>query len=172
MYANTNGCSKSNAFYYIMLVHKVRGRHYWHGRICWIFPPIFHVAVRQTSADRHSWQNSVWHGSTYEAKICNSIPSFRKKKKMHPFTLISTCWTFVETKQWMWAQWGSGWSIPAVVMVTQKISHVPDSNTQMSHHKMENDSVNTSTQIGGLWSKNCVQNWISASMCCKQWWQL
>ena len=27
------------------------------------------------------------------------------QKKWHPMTLIDACWMFMETKQWMWAQW-------------------------------------------------------------------
>jgi len=47
------------------------------------------------------WLNGVWHGSADEAKVWDWIP---------PLRFIDTCWTFMETKQWMSAQWGSGWS--------------------------------------------------------------
>jgi len=35
-------------------------------------------------------------------------------KKIHPLTFIGSCWTFLVTNQWMWAQWGGGWCISAV----------------------------------------------------------
>jgi len=34
-----------------------------------------------------------------------------------PLTFIDACWMFMETKHWMWAQWGSGWCVSAVVTV-------------------------------------------------------
>ena len=62
------------------------------------------------------WQNGVWHGNAYEAKVCNCIPPCGKK--LHPMTFIDACWTFTETKQWMLAQWGGGWSVSAVATAT------------------------------------------------------
>ena len=54
------------------------------------------------------WQNGVWHGSAdMEAKGWNWIPQWGKK--LYPLTFIDAWWMFVEAKQWMWAQWGSGW---------------------------------------------------------------
>ena len=31
---------------------------------------------------------------------------------------MNTCWTFMATKQWMWAQWGGEWCVSAVVTVS------------------------------------------------------
>ena len=39
-------------------------------------------------------------------------------KKWHPLTFIDAFWTFLETKQWMWAHWGGGWWAAAVVTAT------------------------------------------------------
>ena len=36
----------------------------------------------------------------------------------------------------MWAQWGSGWCVSAVVMMW-KTNHVMESHAQLSHHKVE-----------------------------------
>ena len=44
------------------------------------------------------WQNSVWHGSMDEAKVCHCIPLHKDIR-----------WTLLEGNQWMWTQWGSGW---------------------------------------------------------------
>ena len=38
-------------------------------------------------------------------------------KQWHTLTLISAYWMFLETKHWMWAQWGGEWCISAVVTV-------------------------------------------------------
>ena len=37
------------------------------------------------------------------------------QKKLHPLTFVDACWTLMDTKQWMWAQWGGGWCASAVV---------------------------------------------------------
>ena len=37
-------------------------------------------------------------------------------KTWHPLTFINTCRTSVETKQWMWAQWGSEWCLSAMIL--------------------------------------------------------
>ena len=51
-----------------------------------------------------AWQNGIWHGSAYKSVKLNSS----MWKKWHPLTFTDACWTFMETKQWMWAQWGVG----------------------------------------------------------------
>ena len=43
------------------------------------------------------------------------------RKKWHSLTFTNTCWTFMETKQWMWAQWWGGWCISAV---TVRVGHL------------------------------------------------
>ena len=45
-------------------------------------------------------------------------PNSSMWKKWHPLTFTDACWMFMETKQWMWAQWCSGWDISAMVTVT------------------------------------------------------
>ena len=74
------------------------------------------------------WQNGVWHGSTYEAKGCHWVPP-GGKKKMHLLTLINTCYMFLETKHWMWTQWGGRWGVSAALTAMWKTRHVPDSHT-------------------------------------------
>ena len=61
------------------------------------------------------------------------------------------------------------WWVSAEETVTWKTSHIPDSNTQLSHHKMKSTLISSST-FGGLQVGNCVQSWISASVLWKQWW--
>jgi len=53
------------------------------------------------------WQNDSWYGSEYEEIVGHWIPPCEKKG--HPLTSTDVCWKFMETKQWLWAQWGSGW---------------------------------------------------------------
>ena len=62
------------------------------------------------------WQNSTWHRSVYELKLYRWTPLW--EKKWLPLTLINAYWILMETKQWVWAQWGSGWCISAVVTAT------------------------------------------------------
>lgn len=53
-------------------------------------------------------QNGIWHGSEDKAKIYHWIPPC-KGNFTHSLTFTDACWTFVDNKQWMWAQWGGGW---------------------------------------------------------------
>jgi len=62
------------------------------------------------------WHNGIWHGSMSETKACHWIPPCRKK--WHLLTFINACWMFTETRQWVWAQWGGGRCVSAVVTVT------------------------------------------------------
>ena len=52
------------------------------------------------------WQNGVWHGHVSEAKVKSSM-----RKQQHLLTVINSCWTFMETKQWMRKQWGGWWCV-------------------------------------------------------------
>jgi len=90
---------------------------------------------------------------------------------LHPVTFIDACWTFTETKQWMLAQWGSGWHVSAVATTTWKASHVLDGHAQLSHHEMKSVLISSSARIGGLRLGNCVRSWISASVRWKWWCQ-
>lgn len=42
---------------------------------------------------------------------------------------------------------------------------------QLSHHKVKNISIRSSTWIVGLQPGNCVQSWVSVSVRWKQWWR-
>jgi len=65
-----------------MLAHSIRGRWWWYDDRGWTFPSIFHCQWQQ----KGSLTNGIWHGSTYEAKVCYWIPPCRKK--WHPLTFI------------------------------------------------------------------------------------
>ena len=57
------------------------------------------------------WQNGVWQGSAYEAKVWNWIPPCGKHcSHWYSLMLVST---LMESKQRMWVQWGSRWYISA-----------------------------------------------------------
>ena len=110
------GCSKSNASCIMMLAHNVKGRWRCYGSRGWTFPAISPYV--QLPCDRRQrrgtvWQNGVQYGSEYEGVELNSS----MQKKWHIVTFIDACWMLMETKQWMWAQWGSGWCISAAVAV-------------------------------------------------------
>ena len=77
------------------------------------------VATRQMAAEgqsdtmvyeaQHSWKCGESKGMERSSST---------EKKLHPLTFINTCWVFLETKQWMWTQWGSGWCISVLAAVT------------------------------------------------------
>lgn len=90
-------------------------------------------------------------------KFTHQIWNISDKKSAHSF-LISVAnvhfrhqygyWTFMDIKQWMSAQWGSGWCISAAAMAMWKTYHVPDGHEQLSHNEMKSVSVSSSAQIG------------------------
>lgn len=102
--------TESNASYFLMLSHDIRGRCWCDGSRGWTFPPPSHyiLLLCDDSSSGAVWQNSTCHGSMDEAKRCNWIPPQRKK-----MTSTDTCWTLMESKQWTWAQWGGKWCISA-----------------------------------------------------------
>ena len=59
------------AFYFVMLVHDVRGRCWWYGSAGWTFPPVSNVTDGSGGAVS---VNGVWRGSADEAKVWNLIP--------------------------------------------------------------------------------------------------
>ena len=100
------------------------------------------------------WQNSVWHGSAYEAMVWHWIPPC--KKTLHPLTFINSHWMFTKTKQHLWTRWGGGWCVSVVATAMWKTSSIPDSHAQLSHHKMKTASISSPAQICGLWPVKCV----------------
>jgi len=86
-------------------------------------------------------ENGVWHGSVKQMCV---IELFHQEK-CHPLTFIDAYWTSVETKQWMWAQWGSGCCISAVVTEMWKTSHTADAHARLSHDEMKGISIRSST---------------------------
>ena len=53
---------------------------------------------------------------------------FLHAEKIAPSDIVNTCWMFMETKQWMWAQWGCEWCISPVVTLIWRTIHIPDSH--------------------------------------------
>ena len=97
-----------------MFAHNVRGGHWWYGSRGWIFVSVFCSMLllcdrwqqRGSLIDWHLPQKCVWNtGVGFNYFI---------QKKWHPLTFIYSYWTFMETQQWMWAQWGTGWCVSAL----------------------------------------------------------
>ena len=131
------GCSGSNAFYFIMLAHNIRGRRWWCGSRGWTFPPIFHYML--LPCDR--WQQ---RGSL--AKRCLTWKCLWSKgvslnssvqKKNGRLTLTDTYGTFLETKQKTWTQWGGGWCTSAVVTMAYKTNHISDDHGDFYNNSMQ-----------------------------------
>ena len=95
------GCSEINASYFIMLAHDVRGGCWWYGSRLNLPAkiPLHFVSMWQIAAGGQS-DNTVSDMEVYVKELNSSM-----RKKMHLLTFINPCWVFMETKQWMWAQW-------------------------------------------------------------------
>ena len=79
------------------------------------------------------WQNGVSLASVYEAKEFHWILPCRKNcAHWYCLTIAEYSW-----RQWMWAHWGGGWCVLAVVTVKWKTSHILDSHEDCYKHSME-----------------------------------
>ena len=121
--------SKNNASHFIMLAHNVRGISWWYSSRGWTFSPVFCYIL--LPCDRWQQRGSLtkWH-LTWKC-VWNKGVSLNSsmQKTWHPLTFINTCWMFLKTKQWMWAQWGGGLWVSAVVTVMWKTTHIADGYT-------------------------------------------
>ena len=103
------------------------------------YPVIFCCCVTDGSRGM-IWQNGVWCGSVYEAKLCHWIPPCRK---MAP-TGIHRCLlngygdptVDVSTVRWWVVGFRGGWCISAVVTVMWKTSHFQDSHADFYKHSV------------------------------------
>jgi len=78
--------------------------------------PLHFVAVWQMAAEGHS-DRMV---SDMEERMKQRYGTeFLCVEKMQQLSFTDVCWTFLEDKEWMWAQWGSGWCISAVATATE-----------------------------------------------------
>ena len=73
-----------------MSVHNVRGRYWWDGYRDSTFNIMFCCHV--TDGSRGAvWQNGVWHGSAYVAKVCHWIPPCSKNGTQWHSSILAEC---------------------------------------------------------------------------------
>jgi len=103
------GCFESYASYLARKIMDIGGMAVEN----WTFLPIWHIMLL---GDRQRQKGTLtnWHlmwkcGWSIYVQLNSSM-----RKKWLPLTFINTCGTFMETKQWIWAQWGNGWCVSAV----------------------------------------------------------
>ena len=154
----------------MILAQSVRHRYWWYGSRGCTFPPIFHYMLLPCDRWQQRGSLTIWRLTCKCISNKGVWLNTSTCKKWHPLTFINACWIFMETKQWIWAQWGDRWCVSAVETVTWKTSHVPDGHAWLSHHEMKSMLISSPTWIRRWWHRNYVQSWISASMHWKQWW--
>ena len=119
-------CSKSNAFYFIMLAHNIRGRRWWYGSRGWSFLPISHYFLspfdrwqpRGSMTKRHLTQECGW------SKSVKLDSSMRKKfPQWHSLILAESFWrsnsgcNHSEAVDSMFQRWNSNsGSLPLVLI--------------------------------------------------------
>jgi len=92
---------------FILLAHNVRGGCWRYGSRGWTFLTIFYYMLLlcdrwQQRGSLTEWRftwKCVWNKGM---SLNSSMP-----RRWYPLTFIDSCWTFMETKQWIWAQWGA-----------------------------------------------------------------
>jgi len=104
-----------------MLAHDIRGMCWWYGGRGWTFPPIFHYMLLLCDRWHRMYLTEYlteWH-LTWKCIWSKGMGlNSSMHKKLHPLISISACWMFLETKHWMWAQWGDAWCFSTVVTMT------------------------------------------------------
>jgi len=115
-------------FYYARLRHQRQILLAWQWRLKPLPNNLLHfVAVWQTAAVSGAvWQNGIWYGSANEAKRWNWIPPCWKN-----------CTHWHSLMQWMLAQGGGEWHVPAVATVTWKTRLISDSHADFYEHSMQ-----------------------------------
>ena len=91
---------------------------WWYGTRAWTFPQIFPYIL--LPYDRWQQKGSLRKWCLlWKCIWCKDVSlNSSMWKKWHSLIFTDSCWIFLETKQWMWAQWGSGWCVSAMVAAT------------------------------------------------------
>jgi len=100
--------------YFIMLAYDIRGRCWWYGSRGWTFPATSHSVLLlcdrwQERGSLTKWRLTRKHVWSEGVSLISSM-----QEKLHTLTFINACLTYTETKEWMWAQWGSDWCVSAI----------------------------------------------------------
>ena len=83
---NHHGCSKSNTFYFTMLVHNIRGRCWSYGSRGWTFPPISRYILLPCDRWQQSGTLTKWC-LTWKCRWSKGVPpNCSVWKKLHPLT--------------------------------------------------------------------------------------
>ena len=103
------GCSNSSGFYLVMLVHNVWGECWWYSSRDWSFPPIFHYMLLR--CDRWQQRGSLTKCCIKKKCVWSKSVSWNSciRKTWLLLIIVDNYWTFVEPKQWIWAQKSHRW---------------------------------------------------------------
>ena len=128
---------------FIMLAHDARGRCWYYCSRGWAFPTVLHYILllcdrwqQRNRSKSMSLKSSMW-------------------EKWHLLTFPDTCWTFKETKQWMWAQRGSAQCVSAVATAVWKTNHISDGHADFCNHGMQGFVHQDCTSVLLLSLKSC-----------------
>ena len=108
-------CSKSNASDYVLLANDTGADDA--GMAVEVGPSHQYSTVFCCCMTDGSREGSLteWH-LTWIGVWSRDLPlNSSGQKKLHPLTFIDTYWTFMETKQCMWAQWGGRYCISVLL---------------------------------------------------------
>ena len=101
------GCSESNASYFIILADNIRSRCWWYGSRGWTLSPIFHCIF--LVCDRWLQRGRLTERSDMEEHMKQRCGTeFLHAQTMAPIHIHYACWMLVETHQWMWIQRSNG----------------------------------------------------------------
>ena len=162
------GCSESNVFYFITLVHDIRGGCWWDDSGGWTVPPIFHYMLllcerRQQKGSLTEWC-LTWKCVSSKGVTVNISMQKKNGSLWHSSTLTEHLWgpnsECVHNEVVHSKHWRHQYERQAMFQMAMHTCHVMKWISSRSAH----------LQGIGI-SGNCVQCWTSASVCWKQWWQ-
>jgi len=155
-----------------MLIHNIRGICWWYASRSWTFPPIFGYTL--LLCDRGQQRGNLTGRCLTWKCLWSKGVSLNSSMWMESITHTDIHWHLlntdgdqtaaVSTVRW-WVVWFR------VVSAMWKTGYNLDGHSQLSLHIMNNVTISSSAQIGGLWLENFVWIWISASVHWKWWWQ-
>jgi len=109
------GSTESNASYFIMLARIVWGRCWSYNSRGWTFPAVCHYMLLLCGRWQQRDTLTKWR-LMCKCKWSKGVSlNSSKHKKLPSLTFIDDCWTFTETNQWMWTQWGCVCWVSAIV---------------------------------------------------------
>ena len=88
------GCSETNASYFVILAHNFRGGCWWYGSRDWMLLPIFHYFFwHVTDGSKVAvWENDIWHGNVWSQSMSPNSSGWKNGTHWNSLTFAEHLW--------------------------------------------------------------------------------